>query len=281
MIIKDWAFSSSRPSVQIRLRRIRNLMTRKIAFPEYRIIKPIVRAARWCVYFVYAPENKIFDSHIYTINKLKSLGSRLLIVYASATNENIPKDLLDSADALYWKALDGFDFSAYTIALHGICENSHGADVFLMNDSVYGPFNDVVEKLEASRWKLTGVTATADVENHLQTYAFHIKGLEKVDLSNLKTVMSQGFCFNHFGAVVLNQETRFSRVASKAMSVGALEYCSGRDLSLASPAERETKELSFLKRSLVEGKYKHLYPQQGLEEILSNKQHVYPNKVVN
>ncbi|TPG08123.1 hypothetical protein EAH84_14210 [Sphingomonas oligophenolica] len=136
----------------------------------------------------------------------------------------MPEELLAMADAIYWKALSGFDFSAYALMLRAVAERSSGADLYLQNDSVLGPFADVDELLARAPWDLSGFMGSAALENHIQSYAFLVRGVDDATVDRLASVMSTRWACNRWRDVVNLQETRFARVAAVGMSVGALWF---------------------------------------------------------
>ena len=81
----------------------------------------------------------------------------------------MPLELSGLSDALYWKSLEGFDFFRLcdpNLLVHG----SHQALILrIMNDSVFGPFNDLYEVYNRLPQKFTGLTGYSLIENHIQT----------------------------------------------------------------------------------------------------------------
>jgi len=237
--------------------------------------KPIAPRRRWNGYFLYLPDGVLTASHLYTLDRLRALPGGLLAICATPGVEQVPEDLLRRADAVCWKGLSGYDFSAYALALAAVAERAPGADLFLLNDSVLGPFGDVEALLERSSWDLTGFTASAAFENHVQSYAFLIRNVNPAMVRALRTVVSTRYAFNYYQNVVNWQETRLARVAARSMSVGALWYSDGRnvhDPSLQSATDLVASGLPFLKRSLL-GRYAGFQDRDRLEAILKAAGH--------
>jgi len=148
----------------------------------------------------------------------------------------------------------GYDFSGYTLGLLEISRNSPGADVFVMNDSVFGPFCDLREVIAQAPWDLTGFTASNQVTNHIQSYAFIIRAVNKKRMAKLSTVFFPYIALSNMSAVVALQETRLARVASRHMTVGALWYGDKKEVidpTLVRPLELLDVGFPFLKRSLL------------------------------
>lgn len=196
----------------------------------------------------------------------------VLAICAAPSVDHVPRELIDRCESVCWKGLSGFDFSAFAIALELLAEKSPGCDVFVMNDSVLGPFADVDAMVETGQWRLTGFTASSAFENHLQSYAWFLRDLTPDIPRKLISVMSSAYSFNSFQHVVNCQETRFARVASRFGSVGSLWF--GNHASVGDPSLYRALPLldggfPFLKRSLLGGKLKHLHPQRELEQRLA------------
>ncbi len=138
----QWRYRHSRPDPVVRLHRILS-RRRYRAFPDHAEVRPITtRRDRWIASFVSLPEGRKLDAaHRYTLARLAESDAGLLIVCAAPSQADIPTELRDAADAMFWKALNGFDFSAYAIALHAVAKANPGADMLVLNDSTYGPFD--------------------------------------------------------------------------------------------------------------------------------------------
>ena len=188
----------------------------------------------------------------------------------------VPPELLAVCDAATWKGTTGFDFSAYSLALRAVARSSPGADVFLMNDSVLGPFGDIDSVLRNTPWQLTGFTAWSAFENHVQSYALFLRDVTPDLIRGLRTVLLERTAFNRFQDVVNWQESRLARVASRTMPVGALWFeprFDAGDPSLVRAASLLRAGFPFLKRSLVGGKLAHRADQETLRGLLDERGH--------
>ena len=210
---------------------------------------------RWTGYFIFAPGGGLAPRHRYTLSRLRALSGGLLVVYASPDLASVPAELRDYCDALYWKDLPGFDFSAYAIMLDAVADQSPGADLFVMNDSVVGPLTDLEPTLSGAAWDLTGFTATYLLENHLQSYAFILKDVTPHRIAAFGASIPRRWAYDRYRDVVNLQETRFARFAARQMSVGSLWYAGpsahyNPTLSLA--PDLVEAGFPFVKRSLVD-----------------------------
>jgi lipopolysaccharide biosynthesis protein len=253
-LVRDWDFVSSpvRPP-RVRQTVVRFLRRLRLA-PRFAAIKPLVRHPRWTLYFVFSPDGALRPGHLFTIERLRALDRKLMVICAAPSPDSIPEALARHADALYWKGLSGFDFSAYTIGLRAIAKASEHADVLVLNDSVYGPFHDLKLLIARARWDLTGFTASAEIENHIQSYAFHLRDVDRRRLGSMCSVFVPRLAFNKRADVIFGQETRMARVAAKTMSVGALWFAQGVGLlnpTMVAPFELLSDGFPFVKRTLL------------------------------
>jgi len=182
-------------------------------------------------------------------------NARLMIVCACPPNHPTLAELQKQCDALCWKALDGYDFSAYAVGLTELARHVPGADVMVLNDSMLGPFAPLTPFIEQAPWRLTGLSATALEENHLQSYAFIVRQLDADFLQAVDGALTPRWSYDSSEAVILLQETRLARLASQHMSVGAYWYTDGsryKDLTLNCPQSLVDAGFPLLKRSLFE-----------------------------
>lgn len=264
----DWTFTRTTAPWRVQIARYRERLRGRIAAPASQLLRPPRGEGAWIVYFVYLPDGRMDPVHHVALDRLRALGRRLLVVCAAPDAAAIPPELSRAADALLWKALPGFDFSAYALGLRAIADHCPGSDVLVLNDSTFGPLVDLRPWLDRAQWDLTGFTATSNVENHVQSYAFHLRGVTPARLDALASVMPGHHAFDRFWAVVFWQETRFARIASRSMTVGSFLYADTPDIedpTLQVALPLVAAGFPFLKRSLL-GKLSHLATR---EEILA------------
>ncbi|MGQ2908848.1 MAG: rhamnan synthesis F family protein [Aliihoeflea sp.] len=265
-----WSFTPSSVSRRQKIDRLFRSYWRRSPRPPYRVIKPVFPASRWNLLFLFLPSGRISVSQHFTIQRLNSTGIPLLVVVATLAEEDVPVILREATDALIWKGLSGYDFSAYRIGLEEISSNAPGADLLVMNDSVFGPFGDIELLVANAPWGLTGFTSSAMAENHIQSYAFAVKSVDKTLLSNLSEAMLPKHSFNSPGDVILCQELALARVASGHTSVGSYWHSDGRtygDPMLTVPLELLDAGLPFLKKSLL-GKMQSFQDVEAIRERL-------------
>lgn len=273
-LVRNWMYRPSRPDHISALRR-RRLARNTISAPDFRKIKAPQPRDRWSVYFIYAPDGVLTPAHRFTLDRLSCAQAGLLVVFASASPERVPADLIEMADALYWKALPGFDFSGYAIGLHAIAEHSPGADAFVMNDSVYGPFVEADTLWSCARWDLTGFTASGNIENHIQSYAFILRDVSARRMAELQRIFGKETCYNTYEDVVFCQESLFARTAARTMTVGALWYADYRtcaDPSVYAAACLASLGFPFIKKSLLT-KYFKIKTGRNWSNVLNSLGH--------
>lgn len=293
-LVRDWTYQPSKPSALVRLMRLRSQARGWKPPPAWQVIRPIEPAQRWNMLFLYAPDGRLRAGQQDSLARLRNLRGRSAVVFASASPSDLP-DVVDGADALYWKGLSGFDFSAYAFMLQEVARHSPGADLYLQNDSVLGPFGDIDSLIEAAPWRLTGFLGSSAMENHLQSYALLFRGVDLELVEALEPVLSSRRALDSWKDVVCRQETRLARTASRSgCSVGALWFAPGAheaetpllgaaamkaglvrraeqkvaDPSLCNAADLIEEGFPFLKRSLF-GRNQRFQERRRLERLLS------------
>jgi len=267
---RNWTFRPSMPDGVTMLVRLLAMRDR-VPAPASRTLTPIAPASRWIVYFMYLPSSKLTLAHRFTLERLRAADARLAIICATPGGD-VPAELHRRADALYWKGMAGFDFSAYALALHEVAERSPGADMLVLNDSVFGPFVPVDSLWPAMRWDLTGFTASAELENHIQSYAFHVKNWTPERLRRLGDIFPRDIASDTYRGTVYGRETRFAARAARSMSVGSLWYADNRragDPSVFAALPLLNAGFPFLKRSLLTRNAQFYDPDEILNRLRS------------
>lgn len=277
-LLSNWAFTPSPVTWRTRFARLFQLCTGIRRRPPHCVLVAPSPAARWSIYFIYAPDGELRPYQRFTLNRLKARGVPLFVVIATRTAADIPFEIHALADALIWKGLSGFDFSAYALALHRLAATSPGCEALVMNDSVMGPFGDIDTLVDAAPWALVGFTGYGFVENHIQSYAFVLRNINRKHLAALRTIFPRKIAFNGFKGVVYCQETRFARVANRVMQVGALWYgtpATTGDPTLSQAIKMVEQGFPFLKCSLF-GKFAGVQNDAALRDLLCEQGHPLP-----
>lgn len=275
-LLRNWSFVPSTPAMSVRLARLKTAMTGLRPAPLNQALRPIEARARWNGYFLYLPDGLLSEAQRFTLARLRAMHGGLFAVCAAPEPAMVPHELRDVCDAIYWKGMTGYDFSAYSVAVREVSSRSPGADLFLMNDSVLGPFDDLDAVLRDAPWRLTGFTAWSAFEHHVQSYALFLRNVRPALVSGLRSVLLRRTAFNHFQHVVNWQESRLARVASRSMDVGALWFeprFEAGDPSLTRAVPLLDAGFPFLKRSLAGGKLAHRADQAQLRRLLEERGH--------
>lgn len=277
-LVKDWTFEQSTPWRGAWAHRTRARLMGRRAPPVHRVIRPVTQADRWILYFMYLPDGGLTAAHRFTIRRLAETDARLLIIAAVSDVGGAPPDGLTESHALILKALGGYDFSAYAIGLNQIAQLSCGADLFVLNDSVFGPFTSLDAEFASSPWDLTGYTASSLIENHVQSYAFLMRSVDQTLVRSLSPVLSPRFAYDRYKDVIFQQETRFARAASRRISVGARWFSSsdvGTDPSFFAAIPLLEAGFPFLKKSVFHRR-PDIYDPDVIAGILENLDHPRP-----
>jgi hypothetical protein len=268
-LVSSWDFEGN-AGLWLNMRRIWRRINRVRPAPAQLELKAVTPRDTWVAYFVFVPNGQLTPHHLFTLRRLRDMGYAIMVVCATDSPARIPCELSHLADALYWKDLPGYDFSAYAIALHAISQASPGATVCVLNDSVYGPLHDLRPFIERPRWDLSGFTASSLVENHLQSYAFVLRDLTPARMASLSKVFPIDRCFNRGEDVILCQELHFASVAALHMHVGASWYgVKGEvaDPTLHRPFELLAAGFPFVKKSLL-GKHSKFQKVDEVRAVL-------------
>lgn len=275
-LVHNWSFTRSRPTAIVRLARLKTIVVGVRAAPQSQVLRAVSNRDRWNIYFLYLPDGVLTSAHRHTLSRLRTLHGGLFVVCAAPQPAMVPAELLEVSDAAIWKGTSGYDFSAYSLAIREVARSSPGADVFLMNDSVLGPFGDIDSVLRTAPWQVTGFTAWSAFENHVQSYALFLKRVTPDLVRQLRTVLRERTAFNRFQDVVNWQESRLARIASRTVSVGALWFeptFEAGDPSVVRAVALLRAGFPFLKRSLVGGKLAHRADQHTLRRLLDERGH--------
>lgn len=221
------------------------------ARPPYVVGRRPGARQQWAVFFAYAPDGQPNHLQIDTLTRLRDDGWPILLIISSAEPTNLDPQWLPLCEAWIWKGLAGYDFSAYTLALELLAVHSEGAQILLLNDSVFGPFHSCRQILQRCDADLVGFTGSGSPERHLQSYAFTFRAWSRQDLRRLRTVFWSGWALNGRDDVILTQELRLARRAARFGTCMALWYLESGDPTQAYPLELLDDGMPFLKKSLL------------------------------
>lgn len=278
VLTRDWTFVPSRPWAGAFAHRLKASLVGRRPLPDRQVLKRPTPRPRWIMYFAYLPQGTLTPAHLYTLERLAACNAGLFVVCALPPGVPVPPALYDHADAIATKGLSGFDFSAYAIGLRTLVENSPGCDLFVLNDSVFGPFADLDHAFETAQWDFTGYTAQSLIENHIQSYAFIIKNVDAAVERALAPVLPGTYAYDRYKDVVFQQETRLARTANRHMSIGAKWFsdaAAGVDPSFFCALSLMETGFPFLKKSLLHRR-PDIYKRDDILSVLERIGHPRP-----
>lgn len=268
--VRNWDFVASDVPRWRQRQVVEMVLRRAIPSPRSAVVKPIGPKPAWALYFIYAPQGQLTRQHEFMLASIRDEGLGVLAVVATERPDQVPAALHRYADAILWKALPGYDFSAYRLGLSALAGRSPGCSVLVLNDSVFGPLSALKPWLAAASWDLFGFTATGKIENHVQSYAFGFKTLTEATVRSLWRVMFPWIACKDRDDVIACQETRLARIASRSLSVGSFFYSQAQDLTQACPFELIDAGFPFIKRSLTESRSAFEHKQQ-VEDLMASR----------
>jgi GT2 family glycosyltransferase len=150
------------------------------------------------------------------LQSLKLVGiSTILIIATDNSVINLPEDIQAIVDVIYCRANEGFDFAAWAHILRIRSDLYQSKVLFLLNDSVLGPVNDlsfknIINKVFESEADFIGLTENWDRGWHIQSYFLAIK--ERLLASNdFQDYFNAIVSYYDKEDVINEYETRMSR----------------------------------------------------------------------
>jgi hypothetical protein len=201
---------------------------------------------------LFSPDGKVLSYHHDTIRRLHSTGRKVFIIQATPDIRKHDIEVADLCDAYCVKSLSGFDFSAYSIGLKTICEQEPVVDVFVMNDSVYGPFSDLWGRALKLNWDFVGFTENMALTRHIQSYAFFCFKLTKEKLLGMGSLFDPAACFDGYEDTVYMKELPMARAMHRVGPTGSL-------WGLRHDTEKS------LKSNIVDATISNRYPRRLIE----------------
>lgn len=275
-MVRNWAFQPSAASLRTIATRAWRGTAHRRPPPAWQTLVAMRPARRWIGYFIFAPDGGLSPHHTFTLACLRAHDAKIAVVCATRAPDAMPRELASLSDALYWKALGGYDFSAYAILVAEAARHSAGADLIVMNDSVLGPFDDLYGVYNRLPQRFAGLTGYSLIENHIQSYSFRLRSVDGAAVNAMHPIAGETRAFNAFLDVTYCQETRFTRAMARGHDAGALWFSDhrqgGGDLPLTWPLGLIDEGFPFLKRSLFT-KFKSMCDEPTLQEFLARKGH--------
>lgn len=218
----------------------------------------ILRRDIWAIYFCFNPEGNAHPQNIFMLERLRDEGIGILTIVASHHSKNISQPFLDLSDLVIWKDTAGFDISALKIGLRHLALHHEGSDVIWINDSVFGPFNEIKDFLHkcGSNYDVLGMTQSYAVRPHFQSYSFFLRKISSSTVDSLFPLTMNRCLDTHLSNVLVFE----TMMASNLVKARRRVFCWARpinrryDLTMAYPYELIDAGFPFIKRSIV-GKF--------------------------
>lgn len=167
------------------------------------VVKPYAPAAEpgeVALFVTHSRDGRSIRRHVeHYVRALQAEGiSVVLIVASDAPDVTLPPDLAVSLGGLYVRQNIGFDFAAWAHVLQRELTLFRSDTLYLINDSLYGPFNaeafgTLMARIRAADADIIGLTESHEKGWHLQSYFLRMK---RRAFSSLK--------FHHFWQDVRN-----------------------------------------------------------------------------
>jgi GT2 family glycosyltransferase len=173
-----------------------------------------------CIFAAYEPEGILAEFKTIYLAALKRAGFVIVLVVAlDDLNVKLVTRGLDFVDAILARENIGFDFASWSAVMTFVPSVWKSRLLILANDSVFGPsrsFDRVVEDIRASKSDVIGLTASKEIELHLQSYFFALKN-KALKSSDLRKYWAGVRAFRDKRDVILEYEIK---MRSFCLSIG-------------------------------------------------------------
>ena len=119
----------------------------------------------------------------------------------------------------------GYDFGSWSVAFSFFPKIFEASEVLVLNDSCAGPFSSMrhlLQEMSKSPYHITGVTDSAQIRYHIQSYMMHFKN-GSLDNEAMRKFWSEIYSQDDKKAVIQAYEIGLTSVAqSNGMYVGAI-----------------------------------------------------------
>lgn len=127
-----------------------------------------------CIFAHYDKQDRVDDYVLYSLQKLKELGSDIIFVStATMLDDDSITKLTPYCDQIVVRENLGYDFGSWKLGLEYVSDLSAYQRLILANDSVYGPLHDLHElflDMSSQGAAVWGITDSYELKHHLQSY---------------------------------------------------------------------------------------------------------------
>jgi len=141
---------------------------------EFPGVDPLSTSKLAAVYAHYDGEGLIHDYVLHQLGELAAAGFR--IVFVSNSPKFPPESVAQVSPfcrTILWRYNVGYDFGAYKDGLNAIDGKDNLTALLLMNDSIYGPFSNLCDRLneiDRASTDFWGITDSWEGGFHIQSY---------------------------------------------------------------------------------------------------------------
>ena len=127
----------------------------------------------------WSSSEKVSASTQVLIKELIEFGYSVVLVSACESPKDLEiKDDIREQITVIRKPNIGYDFGSWSVAMQLLPATRNAQNVIVVNDSLVGPFTDLIDlftALEASPFDVTGITDSVQMRHHVQSYFLHFK----------------------------------------------------------------------------------------------------------
>ncbi|MCR0970402.1 glycoside hydrolase family 99-like domain-containing protein, partial [Acidithiobacillus ferrooxidans] len=206
------------------------------------------------IVFVHYNENNFgVDSYVFHyLKSLEALDADILFVSNSNIDVRFLKDLSEIVDKVIFRENSGFDFSAYKLGL-SLCDYWNYEKVFLVNDTIYGPFESFSSNYSALlniHADLIGLTSSLQFGFHIQSYFIGFdKRVTKSD--NFRRFWSEVKEEDIVDNVIMKYEVNLTKFFTDAGYSAIALFKMDENVLMTNPLYLIRKGFPFIKKKII------------------------------
>jgi hypothetical protein len=173
------------------------------------------------LFATYSPDGRLKTHVLHYVESLRREGiAVVLIINAEEPLRVNDADLLSRVDGLFVRQAKGYDFAAWAHVLHLHREIFGAAILYLINDSLIGPFNQseftgLLQRIRNSKAEVIGLTESFDRGWHLQSFFLAFKSQALLSAAFVK-FFDRVVCYKDKHDVISDYELRLASVLKRA-----------------------------------------------------------------
>jgi len=255
---------------------------------------------RLLIYSFYSSNGIDTGYRYYFLSKVRDIFDQILVVVNGDIENNTKEKISEVSDEIIIRENRGFDACAYQYVLRDVLhyELSKYEELFLVNDTFYGPFfdlKDVIHEAESKNADLWGMTfykkdpnsVSGEVQySHIQSYflAFRYTIFSKSVFSSFWNNVG---CFSNVADVIKNYESVLTHYFADNMGAKYWTYMQeltinfniGKNPYLTHPYDLIENKFPFLKKKAITPEYIG-DPEQSYKVVANIDKLNYPTKLI-